>query len=55
MFETLQPTLATYVPALLAEDGLVVVESAKRDHPELAPLTERTSRTYGSARITLFE
>jgi 16S rRNA (guanine966-N2)-methyltransferase len=55
MFETLQPILATYVPALLAENGLVVVESAKRDHPELAPLTERTSRTYGSARITLFE
>jgi 16S rRNA (guanine966-N2)-methyltransferase len=55
MFETLQPTLATYLPALLAEDGLVVIETAKRDHPELPPLTERTSRTYGSVRITLFE
>jgi 16S rRNA (guanine966-N2)-methyltransferase len=55
MFETLQPTLATYLPALVAEDGLVVVESAKRDHPELPPLTERTSRSYGSARITVFE
>jgi 16S rRNA (guanine966-N2)-methyltransferase len=55
MFESLQPTLATYVPALLTEDGLVVVETAKRDHPELPPLGERTSRTYGSARITLFE
>ena len=54
MFESLQPTLATYVPAVLAEDGLVVVETAKRDHPEL-PLTERTSRTYGSARITVYE
>jgi 16S rRNA (guanine966-N2)-methyltransferase len=55
MFESLQPTLATYVPALLTEDGLVVVETAKRDHPELPPLGERTSRKYGSARITLFE
>jgi 16S rRNA (guanine966-N2)-methyltransferase len=55
MFESLQPSLATYVPALLAEDGLVVVETAKRDHPELPPLKERTSRAYGSARITVFE
>jgi 16S rRNA (guanine966-N2)-methyltransferase len=55
MFESLLPTLATYLPALLAEDGLVVVETAKRDHPELSPLAERTSRTYGSARITVFE
>jgi 16S rRNA (guanine966-N2)-methyltransferase len=55
MFESLQPTLATYLPALVADDGLVVVETAKRDHPELPPLTERTSRTYGSARITIFE
>jgi 16S rRNA (guanine966-N2)-methyltransferase len=55
MFESLQPTLATYLPTLLAEDGLVVVETAKRDHPELPPLAERTSRTYGAARLTVFE
>jgi len=55
MFESLQPTLATYLPSLLAGDGLVVVETSNRDHPELSPLTERTSRTYGSARLTLFE
>jgi 16S rRNA (guanine966-N2)-methyltransferase len=55
MFETLQPTLANYLPALVAEEGLVVVESSKRDHPELPPLSERTSRVYGSARITVFE
>jgi 16S rRNA (guanine966-N2)-methyltransferase len=54
MFDSLQPTLAAYVPALLAEDGLVVVETDKRTEPDL-PLTERTSRTYGSARLTLFE
>jgi hypothetical protein len=55
MFDALQPMLATYLPALLTEDGLVVVETSARDHPELAPLAERTSRTYGSARITLLE
>jgi 16S rRNA (guanine966-N2)-methyltransferase len=54
MFDSLQPILATYVPALLAEEGLVVVETDKRTEPEL-PLTERTSRAYGSARLTLFE
>ncbi|HYZ19932.1 MAG TPA: 16S rRNA (guanine(966)-N(2))-methyltransferase RsmD [Gaiellaceae bacterium] len=55
MFDSLQPTLATYVPAVLAEDGLVVVETPAREHPELPPLVERTSRTYGSVRVTLFE
>jgi 16S rRNA (guanine966-N2)-methyltransferase len=54
MFDSFQPTLAAYLPALLAEDGLVVVETDKRTEPEL-PLAERTSRTYGSARLTLFE
>ncbi len=54
MFDSFQPTLAAYLPALLAEDGLVVVETDKRTEPEL-PLAQRTSRTYGSARLTLFE
>jgi 16S rRNA (guanine966-N2)-methyltransferase len=55
MFDSLQPILATYLPALLAEDGVVVVETAKRVHPELPPLGERTSRAYGAARLTLFQ
>jgi 16S rRNA (guanine966-N2)-methyltransferase len=55
MFDSLQPTLAAYVPALLAEDGLVVVETDKRTEPELPPLVERSSRSYGSARLTIFE
>lgn len=54
MFDSLQPTLAAYLPALLAEDGLLVVETDKRTEPEL-PLPRRTSRAYGSARLTLFE
>ena len=46
--------LARYVPRLLAEDGLVVFETAARVEPEL-PLAKRTSRKYGSVRVTLFE
>ena len=46
--------LAQYLPRLLAEDGLVVFETAARVEPEL-PLAKRTSRKYGSARVTLFE
>ena len=54
MLDPLLPTLSKYLPALLAEDGLVVVESAAKEQPTL-PLAERTSRKYGSARVTLFE
>jgi 16S rRNA (guanine966-N2)-methyltransferase len=46
--------LARYLPRLLAEDGLVVFETAARVEPDL-PLAKRTSRKYGSARVTLFE
>ena len=53
-YADLQPMLARYLPHLLADDGLVVVETDERTHPEL-PLQERTSRKYGSARLTLFE
>jgi 16S rRNA (guanine966-N2)-methyltransferase len=54
MFSTLQPSLATYLPVALAEGGLLVVETDARTEPEL-PLVKRTSRRYGSARLTLFE
>jgi 16S rRNA (guanine966-N2)-methyltransferase len=54
-FETMQRPLAAYLPAVLAEHGLVVVETgAKEEEPGL-PLALRTSRRYGSARLTLFE
>ena len=46
--------LARYLPRLLADDGLLVFETAAKVEPEL-PLTKRTSRRYGAARITLFE
>jgi 16S rRNA (guanine966-N2)-methyltransferase len=54
MLDSLLPTLSKYLPALLTEDGLVVVESSARKQPML-PLPERTSRKYGSVRVTLFE
>ncbi len=49
---------ATGLPfaALLADDGLLVYESAGRaEPPGLEGLTLRTSRRYGSARLTLFD
>jgi 16S rRNA (guanine966-N2)-methyltransferase len=55
MFSSLQNGLSKYLPAVLAESGLVVVESGSRDEPELPSLSKRTSRRYGSTRITLFE
>jgi 16S rRNA (guanine966-N2)-methyltransferase len=48
------PTLATYLPAIVAENGIAVVESDARDEPDL-PLPKRTSRRYGAARVTVFE
>jgi 16S rRNA (guanine966-N2)-methyltransferase len=54
MFSSVQTGLAAYVPSVLAEDGLVVVETDAREEPEL-PLALRTSRRYGSTRVTLFE
>jgi 16S rRNA (guanine966-N2)-methyltransferase len=54
LVESLQVSLSRYLPAVLAEDGLLVFETSTRDEPEL-PLAKRTSRSYGSARLTLFE
>ncbi len=46
--------LSLSLPAVVAPEGLVVVESAAAETPEL-PLALRTSRRYGSVRLTLFE
>ena len=53
MLSGLLPMLATHLPAVVEADGLVVVESDAREEPEL-PLPKRTSRRYGSARVTVF-
>ena len=54
MYPQLQPQLARYLPAVLAKDGLLVLETDVRVEPEL-PLPQRTSRKYGQARITVYE
>jgi 16S rRNA (guanine966-N2)-methyltransferase len=51
-YQAVEPLIARYVPRLLAHDGLLVLETAAKTEPRL-PLTERTTRRYGSARITL--
>jgi 16S rRNA (guanine966-N2)-methyltransferase len=48
-------SLARYLPSVLADDGLLVFETSSRAEPELAGLEVRTSRTYGSTRVTVFE
>ena len=54
MYADLEPQLRRYLPSVLAPDGVLVVETDARVEPAL-PLEQRTSRRYGSARITLFE
>jgi 16S rRNA (guanine966-N2)-methyltransferase len=54
MLAGILPTLAAHLPAVVEPDGLVVVESDAREEPDVA-LPKRTSRRYGSARVTLFE
>jgi 16S rRNA (guanine966-N2)-methyltransferase len=48
-----EQTLGGLVPGVLADDGLVVVETSAGFEPEL-PLDLVTVRRYGSARITVF-
>lgn len=52
-YGALEPLLARYVPSLLADDGLLVLETSAKVEPQL-PLTLRTDRRYGAARITLW-
>ncbi len=50
-----QSKLAARLAGLVAPDGLLVYESAGREEPpEVPPLTQTTSRKYGSARLTLY-
>jgi 16S rRNA (guanine966-N2)-methyltransferase len=53
MYTDLEPKLARYLPSVLTDDGVVVVETEARVQPAL-PLEERTSRKYGSVRITVY-
>jgi len=53
-FSSLQNALIEHLPEILAPGGLLLVETAAKEEPEL-PLEKRTSRRYGAARLTLFE
>ena len=50
----LEPRLAGHLERVLAPGGLVLVETSSKIEPAL-PLALRTSRRYGSARLTVFE
>ncbi|MDE3025813.1 MAG: 16S rRNA (guanine(966)-N(2))-methyltransferase RsmD [Acidobacteriota bacterium] len=54
VYPDIEPQLARYLPAVLADDGVVVLETDARTQPEL-PLTERTSRKYGQTRVTVYD
>ena len=55
LVESLAVPLSAHLPRLLAAGGLVVYETSSRQQPELEGLALRTSRRYGSVRLTLFE
>ncbi len=54
MYPDLQPQLARYLPAVLDDAGVVVLETGARVEPEL-PLAQRTSRRYGQTRVTVYD
>ena len=47
--------LGPHLSRLLAPNGLLVYQTAARTEPAIEGLEVRTSRKYGSARLTLFE
>jgi len=47
--------LSRHLQRVLADDGLLVFETAAKTKPELPGLAVRTSRKYGSTRVTVFE
>lgn len=49
------PRLAPQLERLLAADGVLVYQTDAKVEPEIEGLGVRTSRKYGSARLTLFE
>ena len=53
-FSSLQNAMISHLPEILAPDGMLLVETAADEEPEL-PLAKRTTRRYGAARLTLFD
>jgi len=54
VYADIEPHLARYLPPVLADRAVVVVETDARVQPAL-PLSERTSRAYGQTRVTVYE
>lgn len=54
-FSSLQKDMIQLLPEILAPSGLLLVETAGDEEPDLPPLAKRTTRRYGFARLTLFE
>ena len=54
LWAELEPRLAAGLARVLAPDGVLIVETGARTEPAL-PLAQRTSRRYGSARLSVFE
>jgi 16S rRNA (guanine(966)-N(2))-methyltransferase RsmD len=53
-FSSLQNAMISHLPEVLAGGGVLLVETAANEEPVL-PLPKRTSRKYGSTRLTLFD
>jgi 16S rRNA (guanine966-N2)-methyltransferase len=53
-FSSLQNAMIRHLPEILVLGGTLLVESAAEEEPDL-PLAKRTTRRYGSARLTLFD
>jgi len=54
MYPQLEPQLARYLPGVLGDDGVLVLETDAGIEPQL-PLEQRTSRKYGQTRVTVYE
>ena len=53
-FSSLQKAMIRDLPEIVAPGGTLLVETAAEEEPDL-PLAKRTTRRYGSARLTLFD
>jgi 16S rRNA (guanine966-N2)-methyltransferase len=53
-FSSLQKPMIRHLPEILTPGGTLLVETAAEEEPDL-PLAKRTTRRYGSARLTLFD
>ena len=53
-FSSLQNAMIRRLPDILTPGGTLLVETGADEEPEL-PLSKRTTRRYGAARLTLFD